>query len=112
MDPDLFLRKVSTLQAGFRGFLVRRQFQSLRAEYEAIVEEIEGDVSTLRWTGGWIPKPIFLPEVLHSAAGKERRTCCRVPGDGGTPHFEDFFFYVRVSCLYVCLALPEVRRGH
>lgn len=62
MDPDLFLRKVSTLQAGFRGFLVRRQFQSLRAEYEAIVEEIEGDVSTLRWTGGWIPKPIFLPE--------------------------------------------------
>lgn len=50
--------------------MVRRQFQSLRAEYEAIVEEIEGDVRTLRWTGGWIPKPIFLPEAKSHRSWK------------------------------------------
>ncbi|XP_021016282.2 IQ domain-containing protein C isoform X1 [Mus caroli] len=74
MDPDLFLRKVSTLQAGFRGFLVRRQFQSLRAEYEAIVQEIEGDLSTLQWTGGWIPKPVFLPEAKSPHSWKAEKT--------------------------------------
>ncbi|NP_932143.2 IQ domain-containing protein C isoform 1 [Mus musculus] len=73
MDPDLFLRKVSTLQAGFRGFLVRRQFQSLRAEYEAIVQEIEGDLSTLQWTGGWIPKPVFLPEAKSHQSWKAEK---------------------------------------
>ncbi|GAB1288975.1 IQ domain-containing protein C [Apodemus speciosus] len=73
MDPDLFLRKVSTLQAGFRGFLVRRQFQSLRAEYEAIVQEIEGDLSTLQWTGGWIPKPVFLPEAKPHQSWKAEK---------------------------------------
>lgn len=42
-----------------RGFLVRRRFQSLRAEYEAVVREIEGDLGTLQWTAGWIPRPRF-----------------------------------------------------
>uniref|UniRef100_A0A8C9DRX4 IQ motif containing C n=1 Tax=Prolemur simus TaxID=1328070 RepID=A0A8C9DRX4_PROSS len=49
-------------QACVRGFLVRRQFQSLRAEYEAIVREIEGDLAPIQWTEGWIPRPRFLPE--------------------------------------------------
>ncbi|XP_077006605.1 IQ domain-containing protein C isoform X2 [Tamandua tetradactyla] len=50
--------------ACIRGFLVRRQFQSLRAEYEAVVLEIEGDLGTLQWTEGWIPRPRFLSEKV------------------------------------------------
>uniref|UniRef100_G1QPN5 IQ motif containing C n=1 Tax=Nomascus leucogenys TaxID=61853 RepID=G1QPN5_NOMLE len=46
--------------------LVRRQFQSLRAEYEAIVREVEGDLGTLQWTEGRIPRPRFLPEKAKS----------------------------------------------
>ncbi|XP_023363545.1 IQ domain-containing protein C isoform X2 [Otolemur garnettii] len=58
MDREL-IRK-----ACVRGFLVRRQFQSLRAEYEAIVREIEGDPVRIQWTKGWIPRPQFLPEIV------------------------------------------------
>lgn len=46
--------------------MVRRQFQRLRHEYEAIVREIEGDLGTLQWTTGWIPRPQFLPEKAKS----------------------------------------------
>ncbi|XP_068393942.1 IQ domain-containing protein C isoform X2 [Eschrichtius robustus] len=53
-------------KACVRGFLVRRQFQSLRAEYEAVVREIEGDLGTLQWTEGWIPRPRFLPKKAKS----------------------------------------------
>ncbi|XP_051044850.1 IQ domain-containing protein C isoform X2 [Phodopus roborovskii] len=80
-EPDVFLHK-----AGIRGFLVRRQFQSLRAEYEAIVQEIEGDLSTLQWTGGWIPKPVFLPEAkshrswkTEKAPNPEQKLCNHFP---------------------------------
>ncbi|XP_053431558.1 IQ domain-containing protein C [Nycticebus coucang] len=66
MDRELLIRKVSALQACVRGFLVRRQFQSLRAEYEAIVREIEGDPVRIQWTKGWIPRPQFLPEKAKS----------------------------------------------
>ncbi|EPY87296.1 hypothetical protein CB1_000256021 [Camelus ferus] len=61
-----YLLACSPLKACVRGFLVRRQFQSLRAEYEAIVQEIEGDLGTLQWTQGWIPKPRFLPKKAKS----------------------------------------------
>ncbi|XP_012577896.1 PREDICTED: IQ domain-containing protein C [Condylura cristata] len=63
MEREQLVRKVSALQACIRGFLVRRQFQSLRAEYEAIVREIEGDLGTLQWTEGWIPRPRFPSQV-------------------------------------------------
>ncbi|XP_008576449.1 PREDICTED: IQ domain-containing protein C [Galeopterus variegatus] len=66
MEREQLLRKVSALQACGRGFLVRRQFQRLRAEYEAIVREIEGDLGTLQWTEGWIPRPRFLPKKAKS----------------------------------------------
>ncbi|XP_066125886.1 IQ domain-containing protein C isoform X1 [Saccopteryx bilineata] len=55
-----------TEMACVRGFLVRRQFQSLRVEYEAIVREIEGDLGTLQWTEDWIPRPRFLPQKAKS----------------------------------------------
>uniref|UniRef100_A0A1D5QYA6 IQ motif containing C n=1 Tax=Macaca mulatta TaxID=9544 RepID=A0A1D5QYA6_MACMU len=55
-----------SLKACVRGFLVRRQFQSLRAEYEAIVREVEGDLGTLQWTEGRIPRPRFVPEKAKS----------------------------------------------
>ncbi|OBS75315.1 hypothetical protein A6R68_14112 [Neotoma lepida] len=61
MEPGLFLHKVSTLQV------------SLRAEYEAIVQEIEGDLGTLQWTGGWIPKPVFLPEAKSHCSWKAEK---------------------------------------
>ncbi|XP_036112372.1 IQ domain-containing protein C [Molossus molossus] len=66
MEREQLVRKVVVLQACVRGFLVRRQFQSLQAEYEAIVREIEGDVGTLQWTEGWIPRPRFLPQKAKS----------------------------------------------
>ncbi|XP_036207716.1 IQ domain-containing protein C isoform X1 [Myotis myotis] len=66
MEWEQLVRKVVVLQACVRGFLVRRQFQSLRAEYEAIVREIEGDLGTLQWTEGWIPRPQFLPQKARS----------------------------------------------
>ncbi|KAM4872291.1 IQ domain-containing protein C [Thomomys bottae] len=72
MDRELLLRRVSVLQACIRGFLVRRQLQSLRAEYEAVVQEIEGDLSTLQWTSGWIPRPRFLPEAKSHSSWKAR----------------------------------------
>lgn len=60
------------LQACVRGFLVRRHFQNLRAEYEAIVREIEGDLGTLQWTEGWIPRPQFLPAVVYTPVEEAR----------------------------------------
>uniref|UniRef100_A0A2K6TTU4 IQ motif containing C n=1 Tax=Saimiri boliviensis boliviensis TaxID=39432 RepID=A0A2K6TTU4_SAIBB len=56
----------TSLKACVRGCLVRRQFQSLRAEYEAIVQEIEGDLGTLQWTEGRMPRPRFLREKAKS----------------------------------------------
>lgn len=73
-----FLPPRSPHQACIRGFLVRRQFQSLRGEYEAIVREIEGDLGTLQWTEGWIPRPRFLPKVLHTLEVKNKEG----PGQG------------------------------
>ncbi|KAM6172226.1 IQ domain-containing protein C [Erethizon dorsatum] len=66
MESELLLQKVSALQACVRGFLVRRRFQSLRAEYESIVQEIEGDLGTLQWSDGCIPRPQFLPKKAKS----------------------------------------------
>lgn len=77
MERELLLRKVTVLQACVRGFLVRRQFQRLRAEYEAIVGEIEGDLGVLQWTEGWIPRPRFLPEKAKSCG--TRKAGDRVP---------------------------------
>ncbi|KAK2106375.1 hypothetical protein P7K49_015889 [Saguinus oedipus] len=66
MERELLVRRVLAMQACVRGCLVRRQFQSLRAEYEAIVQEIEGDLGTLQWTEGRIPRPRFLREKAKS----------------------------------------------
>ncbi|XP_064028821.1 IQ domain-containing protein C [Pogoniulus pusillus] len=56
------LRAVTRLQACVRGYLLRKRFRSLRAEYEEVVREIEGDLSRLRWRGRFLPRPVFLPE--------------------------------------------------
>uniref|UniRef100_A0A673TZS7 IQ motif containing C n=1 Tax=Suricata suricatta TaxID=37032 RepID=A0A673TZS7_SURSU len=70
MERERLVRAVSVLQACVRGFLVRRHIQRLREEYEAVVGEIEGDLGTLQWTKGWIPRPQFLPKKA-----KSHRTC-------------------------------------
>lgn len=56
------LRAVTRLQACVRGYLVRKRFQSLRAAYEEVVLEIEGDLSQLQWRGRLLPRPVFIPE--------------------------------------------------
>ncbi|XP_072211313.1 IQ domain-containing protein C isoform X2 [Excalfactoria chinensis] len=56
------LRAVTRLQAGVRGFLLRRRLRDVRAEYEQLVTEIEGDRSRLRWTGRYLRTPVFRPE--------------------------------------------------
>lgn len=54
-------------QACVRGYLVRKRFQSLRAAYEEVVLEIEGDLSQLQWRGRLLPRPVFIPEVCVPA---------------------------------------------
>ncbi|XP_026719018.1 IQ domain-containing protein C, partial [Athene cunicularia] len=49
-------------QACVRGYLLRKRFRSLRAEYEEVVREIEGDLSQLEWRGRFLPRPVFVPE--------------------------------------------------
>ncbi|GAB0199432.1 IQ domain-containing protein C [Grus japonensis] len=56
------LRAVTRLQAGVRGYLLRKRFRSLRTEYEEVVREIEGDLSQLEWRGRFLPRPVFVPE--------------------------------------------------
>nr|XP_009679323.1 PREDICTED: IQ domain-containing protein C [Struthio camelus australis] len=48
------------LQACVRGYLLRKRFQSLKAEYEAVVREIEGDLDQLEWRGQYLPRPVFV----------------------------------------------------
>ncbi|KAM6235501.1 IQ domain-containing protein C [Spheniscus humboldti] len=56
------LRAVTRLQACVRGYLLRKRFRNLRAEYEEVVREIEGDLSRLEWRGRFLPRPVFVPE--------------------------------------------------
>ncbi|XP_031450657.1 IQ domain-containing protein C isoform X2 [Phasianus colchicus] len=58
------LRAVTRLQAGVRGFLLRRRLRAVRAEYEEVVKEIEGELSELRWTGRWLRTPVFVAEPV------------------------------------------------
>lgn len=58
------LRAVTRLQAGVRGFLLRRRLRSVRAEYEEVVREIEGDLSELQWRGLCLPRPVFVPKPM------------------------------------------------
>ncbi|XP_041316843.1 IQ domain-containing protein C isoform X1 [Pyrgilauda ruficollis] len=53
------LRSVTRLQACARGFLLRRRLRSVRAEFEAVVLEIEGDLRQLRWSGRVLQRPRF-----------------------------------------------------
>ncbi|KAM3657581.1 IQ domain-containing protein C [Ammospiza maritima maritima] len=53
------LRSVTRLQACARGFLLRRRLRSVRAEFEAAVLEIEGDLRQLRWSGRVLQRPRF-----------------------------------------------------
>jgi len=40
----------------------------VRAEYEEVVREIEGDLSELQWRGLCLPRPVFVPKVRAGAA--------------------------------------------
>ncbi|XP_033925036.1 IQ domain-containing protein C [Melopsittacus undulatus] len=73
------LRAVTRMQACVRGYLVRKRFQSLRAAYEEVVLEIEGDLSQLQWRGRLLPRPVFIPE--EPAQGKCSGPCEAAPGD-------------------------------
>ncbi|KAM6216979.1 LOW QUALITY PROTEIN: IQ domain-containing protein C [Rhynchocyon petersi] len=86
---DLF-RKVSVLQAYVRGFLVRRQFQNLRSEYEATVREIEGDQCMVMWSEGWISRPQFLPkpEKMMLKSGESSANSGGLPCQEDGPHLQ------------------------
>ncbi|XP_068273802.1 IQ domain-containing protein C isoform X2 [Nyctibius grandis] len=68
------LRAVTRLQACVRGYLLRKRFRSLQAEYEEVVREIEGDLRHLEWRGQFLPRPMFVPEKPtqgeHSGPGE------------------------------------------
>ncbi|XP_055654135.1 uncharacterized protein LOC101924899 isoform X1 [Falco peregrinus] len=73
------LRAVTRLQACVRGYLLRKRFRNLRAEYEEVVREIEGDLSQLRWRGRLLPRPLFVPEI--PTQGKHAAPQEAVPSD-------------------------------
>ncbi|XP_052554849.1 uncharacterized protein LOC128088392 isoform X2 [Tympanuchus pallidicinctus] len=74
------LRAVTRLQAGVRGFLLRRRLRGVRAEYEEVVREIEGELSELRWTGLCLPRPVFVSELSSARSSNCTRNCAlRVP---------------------------------
>ncbi|XP_033014574.1 LOW QUALITY PROTEIN: IQ domain-containing protein C-like [Lacerta agilis] len=64
-QQQLVLRRVVTLQAHVRGYLVRKKFQSLKGEYESIIKEIEGDLDWLKWNRHSMPVPVLLPKVCY-----------------------------------------------
>ncbi|XP_007492940.1 IQ domain-containing protein C [Monodelphis domestica] len=65
MELQELVRRVTLLQACVRGRQVRRRLQSLRAEYEEVVRQVEGDDlgGQLRWVGRWLPRPVFSPDT-------------------------------------------------
>ncbi|XP_074018243.1 IQ domain-containing protein C [Numenius arquata] len=92
------LRAVTRLQACVRGYLLRKRFRSLRAEYEEVVRDIEGDLSQLEWRGRILPRPVFLPEKptqgtrsgLQEAVPREEAVLHKevVPHEEAVPHKE------------------------
>ncbi|XP_027720232.1 IQ domain-containing protein C isoform X2 [Vombatus ursinus] len=70
MELQELVRRVTKLQACVRGRQTRRRLQSLRAEYEEVVRQVEGDLSgQLRWVGRWLPRPVFSPETRRRTYG-------------------------------------------
>ncbi|XP_014801992.1 PREDICTED: IQ domain-containing protein C [Calidris pugnax] len=86
------LRAVTRLQACVRGYLLRKRFRSLRAEYEEVVRDIEGDLSQLQWRGHILPRPVFLPEKPTQGTGSGPQEAVPhqevVPRDEAVPHKE------------------------
>ncbi|XP_074161463.1 IQ domain-containing protein C isoform X6 [Sminthopsis crassicaudata] len=70
MELHELVRRVTKLQACVRGRQTRRRLQSLRAEYEEVVRQVEGDLGgQLRWVGRWLPRPVFSPEAPRRPCG-------------------------------------------
>ncbi|XP_044523945.1 IQ domain-containing protein C isoform X2 [Gracilinanus agilis] len=65
MELQELVRRITLLQACVRGRQVRRRLQNLRAEYEEVVRQVEGDDlgGQLRWVGRWLPRPVFSPDT-------------------------------------------------
>ncbi|XP_043848053.1 IQ domain-containing protein C [Dromiciops gliroides] len=64
MELQELVRRVTMLQACVRGRQTRRRLRSLRAEYEEVVRQVEGELGgQLRWVGRWLPRPVFSPET-------------------------------------------------
>ncbi|XP_025941687.1 IQ domain-containing protein C isoform X2 [Apteryx rowi] len=68
------LRALIRLQACVRGYLWRKQFQSLRAEYEAVVKEIEGDLDQLEWRGQYLLRPVFVEKPVEVKCSTTQET--------------------------------------
>ncbi|XP_068924192.1 IQ domain-containing protein C [Petaurus breviceps papuanus] len=82
--PEL-VRRVTKLQACVRGRQTRRRLQSLRAEYEEVVRQVEGGLGgQLRWVGRRLPRPVFSPETRRRTYGP-REGGGSSPGPGREP---------------------------
>ncbi|KAG7466014.1 hypothetical protein MATL_G00160310 [Megalops atlanticus] len=80
MEREDLERRITLFQAKARGFLVRKVFSGLSAEYEDIVREIEGELSHLEWRGSIIPKPYFIENAIV-----RQKAASTTTGDSGEP---------------------------
>ncbi|XP_072465978.1 IQ domain-containing protein C [Notamacropus eugenii] len=70
MELQELARRVTKLQAWVRGRQTRRRLQSVKAEYEEVVRQLEGGPGgRLRWRGRWLPRPVFSPEPRRRTYG-------------------------------------------
>ncbi|XP_068121500.1 IQ domain-containing protein C [Hyperolius riggenbachi] len=56
------------LQAHIRGFLVRRRLGRVQQEYEAVLQDIDGEDVALQWGKWYLSPPQFVPLVLFKDA--------------------------------------------
>ncbi|XP_056326257.1 IQ domain-containing protein C [Danio aesculapii] len=59
MSEQKWIQTLSQFQAQYRGCVMRRGLSLVRAQFEDIVQEIDGGLDHLQWRGNIIPRPHF-----------------------------------------------------
>ncbi|XP_066535966.1 IQ domain-containing protein C [Hoplias malabaricus] len=59
MEQQVWIKILISFQAWCRRYLVRKELLSVQAEFEEIVNELEGSLEHLVWRGSLIPRPHF-----------------------------------------------------
>ncbi|XP_058051712.1 IQ domain-containing protein C isoform X2 [Ahaetulla prasina] len=76
-----------------RGYLIRKRLQSIRRKYESIVEEIEGDLDWVQWTGHFFPRPAFLSKSAKKSIKQFNREEVKID----KPQKQDAQYFQEVS---------------